>query len=597
MKTLNRIDGGLNIKYVESQISDNQSPEMLNLNCNDRGALTCRNGQAEYHTFNGGPVHALFYYKNKWICAHSTKLSSWDGVTETLLKSGLANSDGVFFVVADILLYLNGTDYVQFDGVTAADVAGYIPIITLGRTPSGGGTANEQWNLLSSGFTDSFSANGTSTSYVLSFSGLDVTAVTAKISGVTKTEGVDFTVNRTTGIVTWNAAPAAGTNNVLITAYKTQPGYIDMVRRCKYAMQYGGGSNDSRIFIAGNPQYPNVYRYSGLLGNSLNEYRYFPENNFNRLGSDYKNITGFAKYYAKLIVFKEEAIYSVTYTYNASTGSSYPVQQLNSQFGCDMPKSIQIIGNAPVWCHTQYGVYTMIQTLIENEKNIAPLSGNVNGAAFRPGLLDSDTDALKNCSSIDFDGKYQLYVGDVGWIWDYTLSPYIPGQSDDTLRWFKYDKINANCFLIKDRDLYHGDRSTGLVTKLVDDYNDYLQPIIKQWTSKLFDFDLFSWIKTINEVRIKTRSGNNSTIKLNFYDDNNSLIDTRLIKSKSFSWLDFSWVIDFTWAVYRFPKVFTEKVKQKNIIHWQIELVNDELNKNLSIMSLEVLFTPERRVK
>lgn len=602
-KILNRIDGGLNVKYVESQISDTQSPSMENLNCNDRGALTKRLGQSLFHTFDGGPVHGLFYYKDKWVCAHSTKLSTWNGETETAVMTGLSDTDGGFFVVADILLYKNGGDFVQWDGTTAGNVEGYIPELTLGRSPSGGGTVRQEWNLLSSGFIDSFKGDGTSTAYTLSLQGLDATAVTASTDGGShydKVEGTDFSVNRTTGIVTWNTAPADGSlltdDNVKIKAYKTQLGFIDNVRRNRYVAQYGGGSNDSRIFMAGDPQNPNVYRYTGLTGSSANDYRYFPENSFNRIGSDFRLITGFSKYYAKLIVFKEEAIYALTYAYSTTSGSSFPVQQLNSQFGCDMPRSIQTIGNAPVWCHTQYGVYTMVQTWIESEKNVAPLSGNINGASFRPGLLDEDEATLRNCTSVDFDGKYQLYVGNKGYVWDYTLSPYISGQADDLLKWFYYTNINANCFLVHGRDLYHGDRATGTVTMFTDNWNDYGQPIVAKWKSKLFDFDFFAWVKTVREIRIKTRSGNNSTIKLNFYDDSNVLIDTQVIKTTSFSWANYSWAV-FTWAVYRFPKVFAKKVSQRNIVHWQVETVNDELNRNLSIMGLEIVFSLNRRVK
>jgi hypothetical protein len=602
-KILNRIDGGLNVKYVESQISDEQSPNIENLNANDRGALTKRFGQTVFHTFSGGSIHALFYYKNKYVCAHSTKLSTWDGTTETAVKTGLANSDGVFFVVADTLLYLNGTDYVQWNGTAAADVEGFAPQISIGRTPSGGGTAKDDLNLLTPAFIDSFKGDGTSTAYTLSFDGLDATLLTASTDyglNYDKLETTDFSVDRVNGIVTWSVAPADATlgtdDNVKIKAYKTQTGLVNMVKKNMYVAQYGGGSNDSRIFIAGDPDNPNVYRYTGLTGNAANDYRYFPENSFNRIGSDFKTITGFAKYYARLIVFKEEAIYSVNYTYSPSTGSSFPVQQLSSQFGCDMPRSIQIIGNAPVWCHTQYGVNTMVATLIESEKNVTPLSGNVNGASFRPGLLDETEANLKACSSVDYDGKYQLYVGSKGWIWDYTLSPYIPGQADDMLKWFYYTNINANCFLMASRELYHGDRTTGVVTKLIDDWNDYGAAIVGRWKSKLFDFDFFSWVKVVKEVRIKTRSGNNSTIKLNFYDDSNVLIDTQIIKTTSFSWASFSWAA-FTWAVYRFPTVFTKKVKQKNVIHWQVEIVNDELNRNLSIMGLEASFSLEKKVK
>ncbi|MEN6317060.1 MAG: hypothetical protein ABFD25_22735 [Clostridiaceae bacterium] len=601
-KRLDRLDGGLNVKYRESLISDLQSPYMMNLNADDRGALTKRDGQTEFHTFNGGPVHGLFYYKSKFICAHSTKLSSWDGVTETLLLDGIADNDGVFFIVADILLYFNGNGYIQYNGVAAQNVEGYVPTLTINRQPTGGGTKNEVWNLFSPAFYDSFRGDGTSTAYTLSLSGLDETAVIASIDGgntFDKTEGTHFSVNRVTGVVTWNTAPPDGReltyDNVKIKACKTFAGMVDMVKKCRIVAQYGGGSNDSRIFIAGADLYPNVYRYSGLTGNAANDYRYFPETNYNRIGSDFKYITGFAKYYAKLVIFKEDSIFSVAYTYNASTGSSFPVQQLNAQIGCDMPGTVQIINNAPVFCHTQYGAYTMVQTLQENEKNLEPLSGNINGSVFRPGLLDESKADLLAATSVDYDGKYWICAGSKVWVWDYTLSPF-DGRADDMLKWFPYDNINARCWLINDRTLYHGDRQIGRMTKFIPDYNDYGQPIKAVFRCKLFNFDFPEWLKTITGIWMTTRSGSNTTITLNFYDDNNVLIESRVIKSKSFDLSSFS-LDNFTVAVYRFPITIFQKLKQKKIANWQFEVSNNELNKNLSIMSVVIGYELDKKMK
>lgn len=601
-KRLDRLDGGSNVKYVEALISDLQSPYMMNLNADDRGALTKRDGQTEYHTFDGGPVHGIYYYKGKFICAHGTKLSSWDGVSESLLMSGLADNDGIFFVVADTLLYKNEDDYIQYDGITAGNVEGYDPTLTINRQPTGGGTKNEAWNLLSTGFKDSFRGDGTSTAYTLSLTGLDADQVIASMDGGAnwnKTEGTHFSVNRSTGIVTWNTAPPDGStltyDNVLIKAHKTFPGMLDMVRKCKYVTQYGGGSNDSRIFMAGADLYPNVYRYTGLTGNTMNDYRYFPETSFNRIGSDFKFITGFVKYYAKLVIFKEDSIFSITYTYNPTSGSSFPVQQLNAQIGCDMPQSIQIINNAPVFCHTQYGVYTMVQTLLENEKNLMPLSGNINGSVFRPGLLDEDQEDLKKATSVDYDGKYWICVGKKVWVWDYILSPYT-GGADDLLKWFLYDEINANCWLIKDREIYHGNRSTGRIAKFIPEWNDFGQPINGIFRSKLFNFGFPEWIKTVTGIWLTTRSGTNTNITLKFYDDDNVLIETRIIKSKSFSLIGFS-LANFSLAVYRFPRTIPEKLKQRKIINWQFEISNNELNKNLSIMSVVIAYTLDKKVK
>ncbi len=95
-KRLERMDGGINTKFHEALIGDIQAAEMLNLNANDRGALTKRKGQEVFRQFASGPVHAAAYYKDKWVAAHSTKISTWNGTTETEIASGLTSQKGKF---------------------------------------------------------------------------------------------------------------------------------------------------------------------------------------------------------------------------------------------------------------------------------------------------------------------------------------------------------------------------------------------------------------------------------------------------------------------------------------------------------------------
>jgi hypothetical protein len=261
-----------------------------------------------------------------------------------------------------------------------------------------------------------------------------------------------------------------------------------------------------------------------------------------------------------------------------------------------MKPATQIIGDAPVFANTDYGVYTIVSTLIENEKNVKPLSANIEGSAFRPGLLDEAEDDLKNCSSVDADGKYWLCVGSKVWAWDYKLSPYPNGLTDDSLKWFPYDNINANCFLVLERELYYGDRDTASLVKFIDNYNDFGQPINAYWKSKLFNFELPDWQKTIPELRFSTRSGTNSTIDITYYDDSDEIADPVIVKSKSFSWSDFKWS-EFTWDKYRFPVTITRKPKLKKIINFQVMLSNNEINKNLSIISLIILYELEQKTR
>ena len=54
---------------------------------------------------------------------------------------------------------------------------------------------------------------------------------------------------------------------------------------------------------------------------------------------------------------------------------------------------------------------------------------------------------------------------------------------------------------------------------------------------------------------------------------------------------------NFSLAVFRFPVTLFVKLKQKKIKNWQFEISNNELNKNLSAMSVAVSYELDKKVK
>jgi hypothetical protein len=595
---------GLNLRDAEMAIGDGQSPAMQNENLDDGGKPTKRRGQKYVFatSLGAGGINGLYeeLYYDYIVLAHGTKLYKYDENTdtETEIATGLSNAEGSFYTFNDVLYYKNGTDYKAISStfvVTNAIGAGstaYIPTLTIGRAPTGGGTAYEQFNLGQPGFKDSFNGNNSATAYTLSLSGLDATLVTATVGGVAKAETTDFTVNRTTGVVTFTAPPATGTNNVIITAYKTVAGYADKITGCIYSDLYGGGSQDSRIFTAGNDDFKNAYYYTGLTGNTAYDATYWPENNYNRIGSDTKKIYGWTKLYSRLLAMKEDGIYSITY----STGSvTFPVSVLNSQVGCDMPGSIQIIKNLPVYGNSKSGLWIITSTLIESEKNVNQISGYINGVKnLRPGLLDETLADLQACSSFDDGRKYYICVGSKVWVWDYELSPYL-GRQDD-LMWFPYTNMNARKWAYMNREIYYGDRTIGQLIKFQDNLNDFGVAIDAFWKSKALDFKTPDWQKTIEELYYATRSGNNTTITLTLYDDKRVTVKTVVIKSKSFSWDSFSWDT-FTWNVFLFQTTKHIMLNNSNTVNFQVMISNNEIDKNLSIMSLTLKYINEQEVE
>jgi hypothetical protein len=588
------------LKYVESQLNDNQSPYMQNVNADDRGTLTKRPGQAYVYatSLGAGGINGAYnrLYKDLKVFAWGTGLYTQDGDAQPVsIMPGLTNAKGIFFVFNSFLYYINGTNFVQYDGTTAQNVQPYVPTVTLSRPPAGGGSVNEALNLLNPTFIDSFSPDGTATAYQLSQTGLDAAAVVASTDGgitYNKVEGTDFTVNRTTGVVTFTVAPVTGVNTVKIKAAKTNAGYANRVFNCTIAAAYGG-DNETRMFLTGNPNYPNR-----LFRSDLYNAAYWPDTAFQNVGND-EAVTGLSKMGDKLIIFKERSIFSASYNNNDGT-VMFPTIPINSAIGCNMTGSIQIIDNNIVFGNTETGLYALVSTNVKDEKVVRPISGNINGTYLRPGLLQLDKDDLQECSSVDYDGKYWLCIGANAYVWDYKLSPFVNtgnlAQDEERLSWFYYTGINASCWVWYDQSLFYGDRTIGQLVTMTTDYNDFGAAISAVWRSKLFNFNLPDFLKNITEIWMTTRNSSYSTITIKYINDNGEVVDTATIVSNSFTWNHFDWS-QFTFGVSKFAETIRLKPKIKKVVYFQVEVSNNVVDENLSLLSLVIRYLTVRKVK
>ncbi len=609
---------GLNLRDMDSSIGDGQSPYMPNMNLDDGGKPTKRKGQ-EYWLTSAveAPINGYYdeLFNNKHVFHGGTKLYSADPITKqvTVLQSGLTNQKGFFYVFNDILYYKNKAEFYGIDATfTITSVINssttYIPMIAINTPPAGGGTKNEDRNIANKYVKQGFTPDGTATAYTLAYQYLDSSAVTASLdSGVIfdKVEGTHFNVNRTTGVVTWNTPPAkvTGVNNTCVFKFSKDFGDTEKILGSYHCTLYGGGTNDSRVFCTGNDDYKNIYWYTGLTGNTFWDGTYYPEFSFNRIGSDAKSISGWSYLYSKLIALKEDGLYQITYN-NTGTAVTFPVNVLSSQTGCDMPGSIQIIKGVPVFGNSERGLFTIVSTLIESEKNVAPMSGlinlpPVNGISPIPGLLEHDYADLKNCSSFDDGQKYYLCIKNEVYVWDYEKSPFSTSavllsgvaSSENTLIWYYYTNMNANCWARINRETYYGDRTTGQIIKFTNNRNDFGQGIEACWKSKLFDFGMSDFYKTIEKVWVTTRAGSYSQVNIRFYSDGGMIEGETTVNTSSFSLAHFS-LEGFSLAVYPFPPTLPPfRPKIKKAVYFQIELCNNNVNQNLSLLKLVINYS------
>lgn len=195
--------------------------------------------------------------------------------------------------------------------VRALEDEAYIPTVIISRNPTGGGTTLEPLNLIGKKWKESFLSDGTATVYQLTTEKLDADQVEVRImtkegEWEDKKEGTDFTVDREKGTVTFTAAPGkppvTGFDNVEITAAKTREGYADKINKCRIMSLFGVNGAMDRMFISGNPDYPNQDWYC-----KMSDGFFWGDLWYSTLGQDGSAIVGYTIINDRLAAHKSDA--------------------------------------------------------------------------------------------------------------------------------------------------------------------------------------------------------------------------------------------------------------------------------------------------
>ena len=597
--SLKRLDGGLNLRDLEMKIGDIQSPSMLNVMADGIGGLTKRHGQMKVYATSLGAtaVNAITYYKDSIVIAWGTGLYTQSSSNQPVsIKTGITDAKGMFINYNSKLYYFNGHEALIYDGTTVTNLTDntYTPYVAIDLKPDGtqGGTVTpdvDDINLISPYFTKTFIGDGTSDKYVLNITNIDeVTEV--KVNGFVQ-DPTYYVVDLIGASITFTAGHIPPVNlvdpsNVEIKMKKIDSTRINQILNCTIVTEY-----ESKLFLTGNPNFANKYWVMGLTDRQ--DATYWPELGYNNtIGGNDDAITGFTEFYNKLIIFKEHTTHALTYV-SLNNELTTSLKKISGTIGCDMPGSIQTVNNNPIFCNSYGGLHLIVSTLIENEKNVVPISALINGGV-RQGLLDEAIEELTDCASVDFDHKYRLCVGNKEYVWDYSLQAY--GGSQETLHFFLNDNVNARQYLVLGTELYYGRRATGELVKFITAQNDFGTAINAYFTSKLYDFGNLTHLKNIKRVYYASKPGTATTINVSYTDDTGTSLGADTTFTTAGGWTQCTFV-NFTWSIARFSKPVRLKPNIHNREYFQIKFSNNGYNENLSLLDLIVEFTPTKLIK
>lgn len=590
---------GVDLNNSPSNVDPSRSPAAPNMIRDQVGKVRKRMG---YHTVatapNSGKINGTHRLEDKTLIHAGDKLYLWNGADGFTELSDMADEISRSFLFDGKLYLLDGGNYRVYDGtaVTAVEDAAHVPTVIISRTPTGGGTVYEALNMLSVKWTESFLGTASTTEYQLTDTDLDAAAVTAEVLGsdgnwAAKVESTDFTVNRTTGVVTFTTAPGAspvtGMDNVHITAAKTREGYREKIVDCRVCVIYGVGGAADRVFLSGNADFPGYDFFSGY-----NDPTYFPDTGYTRVSRDGSAVIGYAILNNSLATFLSGAQdgRNVLIRQGSLDDNGEPLFKItNTLIGENAVarSSFCFMGKEPVFL-TDRGVYAITAEELTGEKYTQERSYYISSA------LREITDK-QNAFSAVYREFYVLALGGDLYLLDGLQKTYEQNNPYSSFQYEAYfwPEIAARVLWTQDEALCFGTADGKLCAfytnvDALTSYNDDGEAIDAYWETSDFDGKGFFRNKTFTGVSCRLAAAAYTGVKISAQVRGLwSLIFDAKEKARFLDWsyIDFA---KFVFSADRTPRTLFGKIKIKKVDKARFRLQNSEKNEPFGLYAFGV---------
>lgn len=518
------------------------------------------------------------------------------------------------FIVDGQTYWIYDADEDNLEPVVNSSYA-HIPLMYLSCNPEGDGKQYEDKNLLTNAFEQSFicdSDHAEATEFQLIFKNLTDDEVLVKVLGSDgelhdKTEGVDFTVNRSLGKVTFNEAPGVtpldGEDNVFITAYHisdTPMSMSDCISNCTIGTLFGINGATDRLFLSGNPNYPNIDWHSDMYDPT-----YFADTSYSKLGRDTSAIVGYTLVNNYLAAHKDEnetehnvivregdlIAVGETIKDDITTYDEKPAFKIINTLqgpGSIAPDTFGYLQTEPLFL-TRSGVFAITAQDITGEKYSQDRSFYINGALLKES-------GLEDAFAITFKDMYFLFVNSKIYVIDGLQAlPTERGEPYATRQYvcFYLTDIPATIAWVSEGTLFFGTTTGKICSFYKDDtalssYNDDGKAIAAWWETADLDGRLFYKNKTFRYIAVRLLAELFSTVTL--YSRRRgvwSRIKTKSFSSKvfSFSGLTFS---TFTFNNDSSDPVMSSKLRVKKIDKARFKIENSNLNQPFGLHDLAI---------
>lgn len=253
-----------------------------------------------------------------------------------------------------------------------------------------------------------------------------------------------------------------------------------IVENMKFGIPFGSSGYRDRLFISGNPEYPNLDIHTndtGLESENWLDYTYFGDMSYRTFGTDSQKITGYGILNnGYMAIFKETShslepnIYirrsEITADSDGNYVENFPVSLSGITIGSDEVGQVINYGN-DLLINAPKGIYK-----ISASNSTATQTYEAQEMSYF--IRDNLGYDISDSCSIIFEGKLYItrkdYKGDTRvYVADQNKYSYIDNVR--VYEWWVLDGINASKFYIFDNELYFIDNDKGLC-KFNNEYFD-----------------------------------------------------------------------------------------------------------------------------
>ena len=457
---------------------------------------------------------------------------------------------------------------VAWEGGRFVEKEPYTPLVIAGANPDGGGTTLENINLLSPDRRITYSPDGAQKDFWLPAEATGVKSVVIDNEPVENAGTFNAAANK----FTFTNAPIKGVGNVEIT-YTTDAKAAEAERlkivRMPLAENYNG-STDTRLFVAGDGT--NICYYTGLPQSGELTALYFPAMNEVAVDMSDSPIMAISRHYSKLLVFKPDGTYTITYEpvtlTDGSTIAGFFLRAANREFGCDVLGQVQTVDNYPRTL-TKGGIYEwkITSSYYQDERYAKRVSDKVERT-----LRKADISKAVTCDDTANKTYYVFLNDSEGTV---LVSRYALDREDI---WCVYKgarfrgvkkavTFGGRVVFAGAEELFYLDE--GLATDVAEARGGESVPVEAEWESGFMAFGADFLKKYSSQIYVSLLPQSNSEVTVTAQTDRRTEYVEKVVSANVFGWPAMNF-INWTFDVNDTPKIRRVRLKVKKFVYYRI---------------------------